>query len=107
MPYMIQFVKNSSDKLEELDERTKVTKPTEVEGTPGMDAAMDPGMAGGVQPMLQLAPTAFNDPNGGYMQQNQYGMGQNMNSMNMQQMNQPNMGGGMPMNNGMNGGYQY
>ncbi|KAF1331725.1 Clathrin heavy chain, partial [Globisporangium splendens] len=112
MPYMIQFIKNLNEKVKALDERTRVKQEAAVE-TVAMDAQY--GMGGGLQPMLAIAPTAFNDPSA------QYGVGMGMNpAMGMQQgytqpamgmsqgYSQPGMGmGGMPGVNPYGGGYQY
>lgn len=103
MPYMIQFVKNVNDKVKMLDERTRVKE------EPAADAApIDPAFGmGGMQPVMQIAAHAFNDPSsyGGGMGM---GMQPNMN-MGMQQPMQQNMGmPGMNMGNPQyTGGYQY
>ncbi|KAL4108292.1 hypothetical protein PRIC1_000010 [Phytophthora ramorum] len=88
MPYMIQFVKNLSEKVKVLDERTQVQQEPETDAQ-----TLDPAYGmGGMQPMLAIAPTAYNDPSA------QYGMGMAP-GMNMGMGMQPNMGmGGMQQN---------
>ncbi|KAG7385041.1 hypothetical protein PHYPSEUDO_001977 [Phytophthora pseudosyringae] len=88
MPYMIQFVKNLSDKVKVLDERTQTQQEPETDAQ-----TLDPAYGmGGMQPMLAIAPTAYNDPSA------QYGMGMAP-GMNMGMGMQPNMGmGGMQQN---------
>jgi len=82
MPYMIQFVKNLSDKVQVLDERTQTTQEPESDAQ-----TLDPAYGmGGMQPMLAIAPTAYNnDPSA------QYGMGMAP-GMNMGMGMQPGMG---------------
>jgi clathrin heavy chain len=110
MPYMIQFIKNLNEKVKTLDERTRVKQEAAVDTAP-IDAGY--GMGGGLQPIMAIAATAYNDPSA------QYGMGMNpamgMNQgyaqpgMGMSQgYGQPQMGmGGMPGVNPYGGGYQY
>ena len=67
MPYMIQFMKNTSEKMKELDERTLKQQQQDTENANAMpNGAMDPQY--GMQPMMQLANSAYNDP-AQYMQQ--------------------------------------
>ncbi|KAG1708834.1 hypothetical protein DVH05_022455 [Phytophthora capsici] len=88
MPYMIQFVKNINDKVNVLDERTQTQQEPETDAQ-----TLDPAYGmGGMQPMLAIAPTAYNDPSA------QYGMGMAP-GMNMGMGMQQNMGmGGMQQN---------
>lgn len=72
MPYMIQYFKDLNAKVKELDERTQVKEDPEA-GDNG--AVMDGTLGmGGMNPMMAIAATPFNDPSPQYMQQ-QPGMG--------------------------------
>lgn len=107
MPYMIQFIKNLNDKVKVIDERTKVKQPEAVAEAPVVDPSF--GMGGGMQPVMQIAATAYNDPSGGYG----YGMNPAMGGMASNPYGAApgyGMGGGMGGAMGANpygGGYQY
>lgn len=76
MPYMIQMMKNMNTSIKELKEKVK-----EPEVTEDPNAGMMPevgGYGGGINGMMQLANSAYNDPHASQMMPSQgggYGMG--------------------------------
>jgi clathrin heavy chain len=98
MPFMIQTIRSMSDKIKELDERTKPPEDAQNLEEQAMAAAAQQGIYGmGNGAPLQLAATAYNDGGMGMMNQ---GMG--MGQMNGGMMNQGQMGMQMNQSMGMN-----
>lgn len=58
MPYMIQFIKNLSDKVKTLEEAAAKPEETNAGDNVGMQ---DPGFGGGMNPVMAIANSAYNN----------------------------------------------
>lgn len=98
MPYMIQLTRNMNLKIKELDERTKPKEEVPPESMGNMDQGY--GVGGGMQPVMQIAATPFNN-NPQYHMNPPHPPSQGMSPM----QSQSSMGMGMMGNNQNMGGY--